>query len=237
MTLAFCRCGHTRDQHRPGVGCHHENQASKRFAASARCVCARFVFDPLLDDAEAFIGKQLSAIVRKEGLALEPVDRDELLQVMRISLWRASVKYDSRSHIRFGSWAAFEVYNDAIDELRSSRMFGRHGQHRLPAALPSHADGDWNIDPVDPLDADDAWTGRLERVVAELTLDPPDVGSLDLGRALSEVDREALRAAGNGRRGTACGASARARRPAWSDGLTAHWAVARRLPTTTEEAA
>lgn len=230
MTLAFCRCGHTRDGHVPGGGCAHVNQPSKRFAAGARCHCPRFVANAELGDAEVFLAKQLNHAVRKEGLDLERVDRDDLLQVMRISLWRASTKYDSRSHIRFGSYASFEVYNDAIDELRSSRMFGRHGQHRLPT-LQSDANGDaWDIDPVDPLDADDAGARRLERVVAEFTVDPPDAGDVALRWALAEDDREALRAAGNGSGGPDRGASARTRRAAWSDGLSA-------LISTTEEAA
>jgi hypothetical protein len=179
--LELCRCGHQADEHAAGRGCNHTNAPSKRFPTGARCACARFNYDPDLADSEVFLAKQLNAAIRNQGLQLEQVDRDELTQVMRISLWRASTKYDSRSHIRFGSFASFEVYNDAIDELRSKRMFGRHGEYRLqPLERVDDDDTAWNVDPVDPLDHHDAAQGRLDRVVAELTVDPADAGSVDL---------------------------------------------------------
>lgn len=217
--LAFCRCGHTRDDH--VAGCTHLN-SSKRFPTSARCACKRFTYDPQLDDAEAFVGKQLNHIIRKEGISLDDADKQDLLQVMRISLWRASCKYDSRSHIRFGSYAAFEVYNDAIDELRSARMFGRHGQYRLQPALARNDDNDsWNVDPVDPIDVADGGAGRLERVVAELTVDAPDVGDVVVGWALTDDDRRALRSAARDGDSTAESTPAGARGPAWGLGLAA----------------
>lgn len=217
--LAFCRCGHTRDDH--VAGCTHVN-TSRRFPTDQRCTCKRFTYDPLLDDAEAFLGKQYNHLRRKECLDLDDADKQDLLQVMRISLWRASCKYDSRSHIRFGSFAAFEVYNDAIDELRSARMFGRHGQYRLQPALARDIDNDsWNVDPVDPLDVADGGAGRLERVVAELTVDAPDVGDVVVGWALTDDDRRALRSAAPDGDREAERVTRRAREPAWSGSLAA----------------
>jgi DNA-directed RNA polymerase specialized sigma24 family protein len=216
--LAFCRCGHVRDDH--VAGCTHVN-SSRRFDADARCTCRRFTYDALLDDAEAFVAKQLHQIMRKEGVPLDDVDKQDLLQVMRISLWRASAKYDSRSHIRFGSFAAFEVYNDAIDELRSARMFGRHGQYRLQPLLAHNDDDTWIIDATDPLDDDAAGSRRLERVIAELTVDAPDAGDIDLRWALTDGDREALGAAAVDGDGTDASATRGARDPAWDRGLSA----------------
>lgn len=217
--LAFCRCGHTRDDH--VAGCTHLN-TSKRFPDSARCACKRFGYDPQLDDAEAFVGKQLNHIIRKEGISLDDADKQDLLQVMRISLWRASCKYDSRSHIRFGSYAAFEVYNDAIDELRSARMFGRHGQYRLQPQLARDTDNDsWNVDPVDPIDLADGGAGRLERVVAELTVDAPDVGDVVVGWALTDGDRASVEAVVDRRVGDVARPETGYRGPAWDRGLQA----------------
>lgn len=191
--LEFCRCGHTRDEHVAGLGCNHTNAASKRFSTQAPCACARYRADARLDDSEVFLAKQLNAIIRGEGLDLARVDRDDLLQVMRISLWRASAKYDSRSHIRFGSFASFEVYNDAIDELRSKRMFGRHGEYRVesPPPTPEDQPGEWNFekrDPLDELDDDAAGSRRLERAITGISVDAEDIGSLSLGWALAADD-------------------------------------------------
>jgi DNA-directed RNA polymerase specialized sigma24 family protein len=229
--IAYCGCGHALDQHIRGGVCQHVNRPSKRIPTSAPCGCRHFHPNPGITDSDEFVAKQVNHVVRKLGVPLEPVDREDLAQVMRISLWKASEKYDSRSHIQFGSFAAFELYQDAIDELRSPRMFGRHGQHRLPPALASAADDDsWIIDPVDPQDAHDHGDGRLARVVAEFTVDPPDAGSVDLRWATSDRDREALRAAGERRRRPDQSPEDGARVPAWHRGLAA-------LTTTTEEAA
>lgn len=212
--LEFCRCGHTRDSHVPGVGCDHVN-ASRRHPEAKRCTCSRFGVDGDLADSEVFLAKQLNHVVRKEGLDLQPVERDELMQVMRISLWRASTKFDSRSHIRFGSFASFEVYQDAIDELRSRRMFGRRGEYRLqPLPAPPDADDSWIIDQADPLE-DDLGAGRLARVVAELTIDPPDAGSVDLRWASTSRDRAALGTVRERRRSEAEAAEGGDRRPGW----------------------
>jgi DNA-directed RNA polymerase specialized sigma24 family protein len=219
--LAFCRCGHVDTEHRAGVGCTHINDGRK-FPASAPCACRRFELDAHMLDAEEFLAKQLNHLRTKEGLSLEPVEREDLLQVMRISLWRASTKYDSRSHIRFGSFAAFEVYNDALDELRSARMFGRRGQHRLPPmASSANSDDDFSSDAADPVDSHDGGEGRLARVVAELTVDPADAGSVDLRWAAAEGDREAVRAVAERHQRTVEGAESGARAPTWHRGLAA----------------
>lgn len=229
--VAYCGCGHVAGEHRPGLGCQHVNAASKRFPTSAGCHCGRFKANAEMGDPGEFVVKQLNHIVAKQGIPLEPVDRDDLLQVMHVSLWRAALKYDSRSHIRFGSFAAFELYQDAIDELRSARMFGRHGQHRLPSPAPSAPDADsWHIDPIDPQDEHDRGEGRLARVVAEFTVDPPDAGSVDLRWAESQRDREAVTAVRERRLAAREGAEGGDLGAAWQRGLAA-------LTTTTEEAA
>lgn len=225
--LAFCACGHTRDEHI--AGCTHINAASKRFPLAARCTCARFTLNEQMQDAEVFLAKHLHSVEHKVG-RLEQADRDDLLQVMRIALWKTSAKYDSRSHIRFGSYASFEVYNDAIDEIRSSRMFGRHGQHRLQPLVVQGDDDSWFVDPVDPLDQRDSGAGRLERVVSEFTVDAPDAGDIALRWALAEDDRAVVGAAGERRGATTDGAANGDRDAAWASGLTA-------LTSTEEEAA
>lgn len=220
-TLVFCACGHTRDEH-TAAGCAHVNAASKRFPVAAPCACRRFTLNPLLEDAEAFIAKTLNQIIRKEGIPdVSHADREDLTQVMLLSLWKASAKYDSRSHIRFGSYASFEVYNDAIDEIRSSRMYGRHGQHRVQPHTVRSDDDTWAIDPIDPLDEGDRGEGRLERVVAELTVDAPDAGDVALRWALAEDDRDALRTPRERRSATPGGAPRGTGSPAWASGLTA----------------
>lgn len=230
--VAYCGCGHTLDDHVRGAVCRHVNRASKRFPTSAPCGCRRFHPCPGLPDSEEFLAKQLNALIAKQRLSLESVERDDLLQVMRISLWRASAKYDSRSHIRFGSYAAMEVCNDAIDEMRSARMFGRQGQHRLPPPLPSptDADGNWDFEQPDPQDEHDRGDGRLARVVAELTIDAPDAGSVDLRWAESQRDSEAIRAVRDRRLSTRESVEDGDHGAAWQRGLAA-------LTTTHEEAA
>lgn len=111
------------------------------------------------------MGRSLSALVVRQGLGLEPVEAEELLATMRIALWQATVRYDSRSHIRFGSFAATFVVNRAIDELRSARMFGRRGQHRLPVLPPAVLleDGDQVLpEPADPSVREELWISELE---------------------------------------------------------------------------
>jgi hypothetical protein len=39
----------------------------------------------------------LEKVIAKEAIPLEPVEREEALQVLRIALWKTSAKYDSRS--------------------------------------------------------------------------------------------------------------------------------------------
>jgi hypothetical protein len=229
--VVYCDCGHTGDEHRPGLGCQHVNPESKRFPSSAGCHCGRLTPNGDIGDPDEFVAKQLNHVVAKQRLPLEPVDRVDLVQVMGVSLWRAARKYDSRSHIRFGSFAAFELYQDALDEIRSSRMFGRQGQHRLPPPLPSGTDGDeWHIDPIDPHDEQDRGENRLARIVAELTVDPPDAGTVDLRWVKSQGDCETLRAARERRYAAGEGAEGGDRVPAWHLGLAA-------LTATIEEAA
>jgi DNA-directed RNA polymerase specialized sigma24 family protein len=217
--LEICTCGHLRDQH--PVGCIHINRRRNFILESEVCKCA--LYRPAeLGDTEVFLAKTLNKLAAKEGIPLEQVERDDLLQVMRIALWGAARKYDSRSHITFGSFAAFEVYNDAIDEMRSSRMFGRQGQYRVQPALAGAADDDnWNIDPADPLDDDATGSRRLDRVVAELTVDPPDVGDVVVRWALTEADRGAVRVAAVSGLRADHRAAHRAGEPAWNAGLTA----------------
>jgi DNA-directed RNA polymerase specialized sigma24 family protein len=224
--LAFCRCGHLRDEHIAGGGCIHLNRASKRYPTEAVCACTRYTVDPLLDDSEAFIAKTLNQVARKEGIPLEQVDREDLTQVMAVSLWKASAKYDSRSHIRFGSYAAFEIYNDAIDELRSARMFGRQGQYRVETPPPTHTDetGKWDFekrDPLDELDDDAAGSRRLERAVTGISVDAEDIGSLSVKWALAAADRVGDRPVSNHDHGTDQGATGGARSPGWAAGLDA----------------
>jgi len=224
--LEFCACGHVPGDHVAGRGCQHVNKPSKRFSASARCHCSRFAVHPELADAEVFLTKQMNHVVRKQGLSLEQVERDELLQVMRISLWRASAKFDSRSHIRFGSFASYELYQDAIDEMRHSRMFGRQGQYRLQPLVAHDEDDSWFIDLVDPLENDETPAARLradrlDRTIPELVVDPPDPGDIDARWAFTDRDREALRTVVVGGRGSREGTAHRARGTAWADGLTA----------------
>lgn len=144
------------------------NAASKRHPVAARCHCGRFAVSPAIGDTEAFIGRSLSALVSRQGLALEPVEADELLQVMRVALWRASRKYDSRSHIRFGSFAATFLVQRAIDELRSARMFGRRGQHRLPLLPPPAIDDGGQVvgEEADPEASEELWVSDLDLRVA-----------------------------------------------------------------------
>jgi hypothetical protein len=224
--LVYCACGHLADEHRPGLGCQHVNAASKRFAASARCHCGRFTPNAELGDPTDFVAKQLNHVLAKQKIPVEPVEREELLQVMHVSLWRAALKYDSRSHIRFGSFAAFELYQDAIDEMRSARMFGRDGKHRLPPQPPSDVDGDgnWNferLDPLDELDDDAAGSRRLERAVAGVSTDAEDVGSLSLGWALAARDRGSNGSVRDRDRQSDRTAEGRAGSPGWAVALAA----------------
>jgi hypothetical protein len=233
--LAFCRCGHLRDEHVAGGGCIHLNKPSKRFPNQAVCACGRYATDAMLADSEAFLAKTLAALSRKERASLDEV-RDDLMQVMRISLWKASVKYDSRSHIRFGSFAAFEVYNDAIDEIRSARMFGRQGQYRVETPPPpTDEPGKWDFearDPLDELDDDGPGSRRLERVNTGVSVDAEDIGSLALSWALAAEDRAGNRPADGFDLGSAPGSEGGASSPGWSAGLDAlslDWADAREL--------
>lgn len=186
VALELCRCGHLADEHVPGAGCRHENQASRRHAVTARCACGRYAPDERLTDSEDFIGKLLEKVLAREGIPVEPVERAEALQVLRIQLWRTSCKYDSRSHIRFRVYAYFELYNDAIDHFRSER--GRHGQHRVFDARFELPD----------VDLDDAAAGadRLDGAASPDPADDPESWAADAGGLLAEGDRAPARPLG-----------------------------------------
>lgn len=185
--LAFCRCGHLRDEHIAGGGCIHLNRANvKRAVPEALCTCLRFEPDPRLVDSEDFVGKVLEKVVAKEAIPLEPVEREEALQVLRIALWKTSAKYDSRSHVRFRVYAYLELYNDTIDHFRSER--GRHGQHRVFDARGVS----------DDFDVDDGAAGvdRLGGAASRDPADDPDAWAADAGGLLTVGDGEAATVAG-----------------------------------------
>lgn len=129
-SLTFCGCGHTPDEHLRHGQCLHVNPTNaKKQLVEELCVCEAFAVDARLPDGEDFARRVLQKVIAKEAVPLERVDLEDVLQVMFMQLWRASAKYDSRSHIRFRVYAYYELFNDAIDEIR--RAFGRHGQHRV----------------------------------------------------------------------------------------------------------
>lgn len=190
--LAFCACGHTRDEHLAGGQCIHLNHdtrndnAKPEVRAKARkvdevCTCSQYAPDARLTDSEDFIGKVLMKAKNREGWDFEWVEWQEALQVLRIQLWRTAAKYDSRSHIRFRVYAYFELFNDAIDHIRSER--GRHGQHRV---FDGRGFDDWSGDGDGP-----AGAGRLDSVASRDPEDDPDHWATDGGGLLAEGDRPA----------------------------------------------
>jgi len=157
--LEFCECGHVRGEHRPGRGCWHVNQPSRRHPERARCHCPRFRRDERVD-GEAFVRKVLEKVLRRDPIDVEPCEREEAVAFLLAQLWIVSEHYDSRSHIRFGVFAYTSLWQDAYDHFRKVR--GRHGQHRV-VDTRGFVDGDLGVDPVadrasgDPGDDPDGW--------------------------------------------------------------------------------
>lgn len=194
--LAYCGCGHTAEDHHGAGPCRHVNQGRK-FPAPAPCTCQRFQADPRLVSSDDFVAKVLGKVLAKEGIPIEPVEREDALQVLAIALWKTAQKYDSRSHVRFRVYAYLELYNDAIDHFRAER--GRHGQHRVydPAAgVIGVGDGPVDTDRLDstasrdPGDDPDTWAAPSSWIIAGGDLEDPglagqprhDSGNGDPGR-------------------------------------------------------
>lgn len=207
--LAFCQCGHLRDEHVAGGGCIHLNRANvKRDVPEALCTCTRYGPDERLTDSEDFVGKVLEKVIAKEAIPLEPVEREEALQVLRIALWKTAAKYDSRSHVRFRVYAYLELYNDTIDHFRSER--GRHGQHRV-------FDARGILDSFDD-DGDGAvGADRLGGAASRDPADDPDAWSADAGGLLTVGDGETAPPAGSEGGGDAPRDARRDRRPGVRD--------------------
>lgn len=202
LMLAFCACGHTRDEHRAGGACTHTNHDTRNDSAKAevrakarkldeQCACTRYAPDARLTDSEDFIGKVLRKAKNREGWEFEWVEWQEAVQVLGIQLWRTAEKYDSRSHIRFRVYAYFELFNDAIDHIRSTR--GRHGQHRV---FDARVLDDWSGDGDGPAGLD-----QSDSLASTDAGDDPDHWATDFGGLLTEGDQppvEDLGRAGGG---------------------------------------
>lgn len=199
--LVICACGHTVESHLAGRDCIHLNHDTRNESAKADvrakarnvddlCTCTRFQPDPRLPDGEVFVRRVLQKVLAKEALPVEQVDIDESLAVLFRQLWRTSEKYDSRSHVRFRVYAYLELYNDAIDHVRSD--WGRHGQHRVfdPRAGDEDGFGDGA-----------AFVDRSDSVASPHAGDDPDHWATDFGGLLAEADRPDLEASGRAGRG------------------------------------
>ena len=135
----------------------------------------------------------------RPGDWLEPIDYETSLAFLlgeahvqeQVFLRRA---LDKKPGIVFRPWLYQQLRSRLIDEWRSPRMFGRDGKHRVqPVPATDERDDDWHVDQRDPLDDDVTGANRLERVIAELTVDPPDPGSVLVRWALTEGDRDVVR--------------------------------------------
>jgi hypothetical protein len=218
--LAFCRCGHLEGEHIAGGGCIHVNPTSRKLeVGEAICGCIRYEPDDRLTDSEDFIGKVLEKVVGKEAIPLEPVEREEALQVLRIALWKTSAKYDSRSGVKFRVYAYLELYNDTIDHFRSER--GRHGQHRVFDARGQLDDHD------DDVDYGAAGSHRLGGAASRDPADDPDNWGSDGGGLLAVGDGAPAEAAGGPGGRDAQGDARRDRRPGGRTAGRARAATAR----------
>lgn len=167
-----------------------------------------------VNDVEAFCQRVVERACQRSRMPrLERADLAEaighLLGQVAILDQQFDAKQAAKPYLIFDLWLWRELTCDLIDFWRT--FYGRQGQHRVTALPPptGHNDDEWFIDQRDPLDEDDAGASRLERVVAELTVDPPDVGDVFSRWLLTEGDLAALRAVGGHGRDEAAGAAAR----------------------------
>jgi hypothetical protein len=149
-------------------------------------------------DVEAFCQEIIEATCRASAMPrLEPCDIAAAIGYLLGQVAILDGEFDDRvsakPYLQFDLWLRSALRCDLIDFWRSPAGFGRHGQHRI-AAIPDTDDHDdeWFVDQRDPLDADDAGASRLERVIAEFTVDPPDAGDVALRWVLTEGDRQAV---------------------------------------------
>lgn len=233
--LEICACGHTRDEHHAVGRCTHAHAASVKLGPPALCSCSRYQPDDRLTDTEAFIGRVLEKVLAKEAIPVEAVEREDALQLLRIQLWRTTLKYDSRSHVRFRVYAYLELYNDAIDHFRSER--GRHGQHRVfdarhapeldgdgdVAAQADRLDGAASRDPADDPDAWAADAGGLLAVGDGAPARDPRRAGRDDAQGARRRDRRAVPAAPERARPAAAGARRPAPRAAFLDCPACGW--------------
>lgn len=121
-----------------------------------------------------------------------PADFDETLGWLLGEVIVLEARFEQRPGIIFRPWLFQRLCWAVIDHWRS--FYGRNGQHRVPPLPPIEGDDDsWDVEQRDPMDDDRSGASRLERVVAEFTVDPPDARDVALRWVLTDGDREALR--------------------------------------------